>query len=69
MDHLRKLGIVLLHCLALIWFAYNAITDSGALQFFSILMLIFAVAVAGTAILDRIRPRPQRRRSRERDLS
>jgi hypothetical protein len=69
MDRLRKLGTTFLNCLALVWFADNAITDSGGLQLFSILMLIFAAMMAGMAVLDRIRPRPKRRRSRERDPS
>jgi hypothetical protein len=66
-PRLKKLGSGLVTCIALIWFGNQALYGEGALRVFSILMLIALVATTALAILDRVRPRPKRRRARECD--
>jgi hypothetical protein len=56
-------------CIGLTWFGYQAIYGDGvALRLFSIFMLVIGAVTATGAVLDHVRPRPKRRRARERDM-
>ncbi|MCQ9185655.1 hypothetical protein KMT30_42840 [Streptomyces sp. IBSBF 2953] len=63
----RRFGDRLMTCVALAWFGYQALYGRGMLRIVSVVMLVIGVVTTAGALLDRIRPRPKRRRSRERD--
>ncbi|MGW1022653.1 hypothetical protein ACWD4J_02870 [Streptomyces sp. NPDC002577] len=65
-QRLRRLLRGLLNCVGVVWFGYQAIAGDGPLQIFSVLVLVFVAALAVLAVLDRVLPRPKRRRARER---
>ncbi|MEU6576774.1 hypothetical protein [Streptomyces sp. NPDC046805] len=66
-PRLRRLGGGLMTCIALAWFSYQALYGEWMLRIVSALMLMMIVVTTAGAILDHIRPRPKRRRSREGD--
>ncbi|MES4889796.1 hypothetical protein [Streptomyces sp. NPDC096012] len=63
----RRFGDRLMTCIALAWFGYQALYGEGMLRIVSALLFVIGVVTTAGAILDRIRPRPKRRRSREQD--
>ncbi|MEW2290700.1 hypothetical protein [Streptomyces sp. NPDC047841] len=65
----KRFGTGLMNCIALAWFGYQALYGEGMLRIVSALMLVIGVVTTVGAILDHIRPRPKRRRSRERDAA
>ncbi|MEU7563285.1 hypothetical protein [Streptomyces eurythermus] len=67
-SRLRTLGSGLVTCAALVWFGCQAIDGSGALRLWAAFMLVVAVVTGAGAVLDRLRPRPGRRRARERGV-
>ncbi|WP_159106668.1 hypothetical protein [Streptomyces rishiriensis] len=66
-PRLRRFGERLMTCIALAWFGYQARYGQGMLQMVSAGMLVIGVVTIACTILDHIRPRPKRRRSREQD--
>ncbi|MEU3527604.1 hypothetical protein AB0E62_27660 [Streptomyces sp. NPDC038707] len=66
-PRLRTLGSGLVTCAALAWFGRQTVRGSGAPRIWSAVMLTVAVVTGAGAVLDRVRPRPARRRARERD--
>ncbi|MFF5536674.1 hypothetical protein ACFY71_30135 [Streptomyces cinerochromogenes] len=67
-PRLRKLGSALLTCVGVAWCGYQAVYGDGALRIFSVFVLVIAAVTGAGAVLDHVRPRPQRRRARERDM-
>ncbi|TWV53553.1 hypothetical protein FRZ03_09690 [Streptomyces misionensis] len=63
----KRFGTGLMSCIALAWLGYQALYGEGMLRIASAIMLVIGVVTTAGAILDHIRPRPKRRRSRERD--
>ncbi|AJE41304.1 hypothetical protein CP978_15900 [Streptomyces nodosus] len=66
-PRLRRLGNGLMTCLAMAWFGHQALYGEGLLRIGSALMLVMTVIAVADAVLNDIRRRPKRRRSRERD--
>ncbi|WUD72143.1 hypothetical protein OG937_10810 [Streptomyces sp. NBC_00510] len=66
-PRLRKLGDGLITCIALTWFGHQAIWGEGVLRMLSALMFVAGAVATAHNIIDYIRPRPKRRRSREQD--
>ncbi|MBM9509130.1 hypothetical protein [Actinacidiphila acididurans] len=64
-QRLRTLGSGVLTCLALVRFGYQALND-GMLRVLSVVLLCVGTLTTAASVRDRFRPRPQRRRSRER---
>ncbi|MFB7572974.1 hypothetical protein [Streptomyces sp. NPDC056165] len=66
-PRLRRFGNGLMTCIAVVWFGHQTLYGEGVLRIFSALMLVMSVIAIAGAVLNDIRPRPKRRRSRERD--
>ncbi|GGJ15375.1 hypothetical protein [Streptomyces brasiliensis] len=66
-PRLRTLGNGLITCIALAWLGYQVLYGEGMLRIFAAFTLVIGVVRTAGDILDYIRPRPKRRRSRERD--
>ncbi|MFB7112869.1 hypothetical protein [Streptomyces sp. NPDC056291] len=66
-PRLRRFGNGLMTCLAVAWFGHQTLYGEGLLRIVSALMLVMSVIAAAGLALNDIRPRPKRRRSRERD--
>ncbi|MEV7131227.1 hypothetical protein [Streptomyces sp. NPDC093260] len=65
----KRFGTGLTNCMALAWFGYQALYGEGMLRIVSALVSVIGVVTTVGAIPDHIRPRPKRRRSRERDTA
>ncbi|GED89305.1 hypothetical protein TNCT6_63900 [Streptomyces sp. 6-11-2] len=63
----KRLGNGLMTCIAMAWFGYQALYGDGLLRIGSTVMLVICVIGTASAVLNDIRPRPKRRRSRERE--
>ena len=62
-PRLRRLGSGLMTCVALAWFGYQALYGDGPLRIFSVLFLAVGLVTTAGAVLDHVRPRPERRRA------